>query len=46
MPENLGKSGQADDIRINIKQVHEVSYLSKELGFAPANLQQALKASA
>lgn len=44
MPDNLNKTGKGDDIRINVKQAHEVTYWCGELGVTPAKLKEAVAA--
>ncbi|MCU0772420.1 MAG: DUF3606 domain-containing protein [Verrucomicrobia bacterium] len=44
MPDDLTKTGKADDSRINIHQDHEVQYWSARLGVTPDRLKQAVQA--
>lgn len=44
MPDDLTKTGKADDSRINIHQDHEVRYWSTRLGVTPERLKQAVQA--
>lgn len=44
MPDDLTKTGKADDIRINIHQPYEVRDWSTRLGVTPDRLKQAVQA--
>jgi hypothetical protein len=44
MPDNLTKTGPADDSRINIHQDYELRYWSQQLGVTPNTLRQAVRA--
>ena len=44
MPDDLTKTGPADDRRINIHQDHEVRYWTQELGVSAERLRQAVHA--
>jgi hypothetical protein len=43
MSDDLTNSGQQDRARINVNEVHEVSYWTKELGISKDRLQQLVK---
>jgi Protein of unknown function (DUF3606) len=43
MPDDLRKTGKADDTRIDVEQDHELSYWSKELGVSREQLRQAVQ---
>ncbi len=45
MTDNLKKPGKQDDIKINIKQDHEVQYWSRKWGISPLQLESAIKAA-
>jgi len=44
MSDNI-KKGKQDDIKINIKQDHEVQYWSRKWGISPLQLESAIKAA-
>ena len=44
MPDDLTKTGSADDRRINIHQDHEVRYWSQHLQVTPDKLRKAVQA--
>ena len=43
MADNVKKTGNLDDIKINIKQDHEVQYWSRKWGISPLQLESAVK---
>ena len=43
MADNVKKTGNLDDIKINIKQEHEVQYWSRKWGISPLQLESAIK---
>ena len=45
MPTTLRKAPRYEDIRINIKQDHEVQYWSRKWGISALQLELAVKAS-
>jgi uncharacterized protein DUF3606 len=45
MTDNLKKMTKQEDIRINIKQNHEVQYWSRKWGISPLQLESAIKAA-
>jgi hypothetical protein len=44
MPDDLTKTGRADDTRINIHQDHELRYWSQKLGVTPDQIKEAVRA--
>lgn len=44
MPDDKSKTGKQDDIRINVNQVHEVTYWTKTLEVTEAKLREAVDA--
>lgn len=44
MADDLKKTGKGDDARINVNQVHEVTYWSKTLDCTGQKLKDAVKA--
>jgi hypothetical protein len=40
MADDLSKRGQADRLRINVNEKHELDYWTKELGISEARLRQ------
>ena len=45
MSSNTKKLTKQEDIRINIKQDHEVQYWSRKWGISPLQLESAIKAA-
>lgn len=43
MPDDLTKTGKADDSRINIHQDHEVQYWTRKLGVTAERLREAVR---
>ena len=45
MTDNLKKMTKQEDMRINLKQDHEVQYWSRKWGISPLQLESAVKAA-
>jgi hypothetical protein len=45
MADDLGKTGKADDARINLEQDYEVNYWANEFGVSREELRKAVQAT-